>query len=56
MALLNLLEVGLKRMVNLLSGYPDASICRYPPDSDIIKLVLLAIYYIFVQTQLNIVA
>ena len=37
-------KLGLKRMVNLLSGYPDASICGYPTDSDIIKLVLLAIY------------
>ena len=31
--------VGLKQMVNLLSGYPDASICGYPTDSDIITLV-----------------
>ena len=31
-------------MVNLLSGYPDASICGYPTDSDIIKLALLAIF------------
>ena len=38
-------------MVNLLSGYPDASICRYPTDSDIIKLVLLAIYFIFISTS-----
>ena len=38
------LILGLKRMVNLLSGYPDASICGYPTDSDIIKLVLLAIF------------
>ena len=35
--------LGLKRIVNLLSGYPDANIYRYPPDSDIIKLVLQAI-------------
>ena len=33
-------------MVNLLSRYPDASICGYPTDNDIIKLVLLAIYFI----------
>ena len=37
-------------MVNLLSGYPDANICGYPTDSDIIKLALLAIYFIFVST------
>ena len=43
--------VGLKRMVNLLSGYPDASICGYPTDSDIIKLVLLAIYFKFISTS-----
>ena len=33
-------------MVNLLSGYPDANIYGYPTDSDIIRLVLLAIYSI----------
>ena len=32
-------------MVHLLSGYPDANICRYPTHGDIIKLVLLAIYF-----------
>ena len=32
-------------MVNLLSEYPDANICRYPMDSDIITLVLLAINF-----------
>jgi len=32
-------------MVNLLFGHPDANICGYPTDSDIIKLELLAIYF-----------
>ena len=40
--------LGLKQVVNLLSGYPDASICGYP---NIIKLVLLAIYFIFISTS-----
>ena len=31
-------------MVNLLSRYPDANICEYPTDSDMIELVLLATY------------
>ena len=44
--------VGLKRMVNLLSEYPYANICAYPTDSDIIKLALLAIYFIFISTSL----
>ena len=39
------LKLGLKWMVSLLSRYPDASICRYSTDSDIIKLVLLATVY-----------
>ena len=45
-------------MMNLLSGYPDAEIHRNSMDSDIIKLVLLAIYLKFINTQaqLNIVA
>ena len=43
--------LGLKRMVNLLSGYPDANICGYPTDSDIIKLVSLVIYFIFISTS-----
>ena len=44
-------------MVNLLSRYPDVNICEYPMDGDIIKLVLLAIYFnLYPQTQLNIVA
>ena len=38
-------------MANLLSGYPDSNICGYPTDSDIIKLVLLAIYFIFISTN-----
>ena len=38
-------------MVNLLSGYPDANICGYPVDSDIIKLVLLALYFKFITTR-----
>ena len=37
-------------MVNLLSGYPDANICEYPMNGDIIKLVLLAIYIEFITT------
>ena len=41
-------------MVNLLSRYPDANICGYPMDIDI---VLLAIYLnLYPQSQLNIVA
>ena len=36
-------------MVNLLSGYPDADICGYPTDSDIIMLALLAVYFIFIS-------
>ena len=44
-----MLHLGLKQMVNLLSGYPD--ICGYPTDSDIIKLVLLAIYFMFISTS-----
>ena len=36
--------LGLKRMV---SGYPDANIYGYPADSDIIRLVLLALYFKF---------
>ena len=43
-----MLKLGLKWMVNLLSGYPDANICRYPTDSDIIKL---AIYFKFISTS-----
>ena len=38
-------------MVNLLSGYLDVSICGYPTDSDIIKLALLVIYFIFITTS-----
>ena len=38
-------------MANLLSGYPDANICGYPTDGDIIKLVLLAIYFTFISTS-----
>ena len=38
-------------MVNLLSGYPDANIYGYPTDSDIIRLVLLAIYFKFINTS-----
>ena len=38
--------LGLKWIVNLLSGYPDANInYGYPTDSDIIKLALLAIHF-----------
>ena len=40
-------DLGLKRMINLLSGYPDTNIYEYPTDSDIIRLVLLAIYIYF---------
>ena len=44
-------------MVNLLLEYPDAKICGYPMDSDIIKFVLLAIIlYLYPKAQLNIVA
>ena len=43
--------VGLKRMINLLSRYPDANICGYPTDSDIITLVLLAMYFKFLSTS-----
>ena len=39
-------------MINLLCGYPDANVCRYPTNSDIITLLLLAIYYKFVTTNL----
>ena len=47
----------LKRMVNLISGYPDANICGYPTDSDIINLVLLAMYFnLLLPARLNIVA
>ena len=38
-------------MVNLLSGYPDANIYGYPMDSDIIRLVFLAIYFKFINTS-----
>ena len=38
-------------MVNLLSRYPDANICGYPTDSDIVKLALLAIYFVFTSTS-----
>ena len=38
-------------MVNLLSRYPDANIYGYPTDSDIIRLVLLAIYFKFNNTS-----
>ena len=38
-------------MVNLLSGYLDANIYRYPTDSDIIRFVLLAIYFKFINTS-----
>ena len=33
----------------VLSSYPDANIYGYLMDSDIIKLVLLAIYFIFIS-------
>ena len=46
-------SIGLKRMVNLPSGYPDANIYGYPVYSDIIKLVLLAIYFKFITTNLT---
>ena len=36
---------------NLLSRYPDADIYGYPADSDIIRLVLLAIYFKFINTS-----
>ena len=42
---------GLKRMVNLLCGYPDANICGYPKDSEIITLVLLSIHFKFLSTS-----
>ena len=45
--------LGLKRYVNLLSGYPDANISGYPMDNDIIKLVLLAIYFKLITTSLT---
>ena len=38
-------------MVNLLSGYPYTNIYRYPTDSGIIRLVLLAIYFKFINTS-----
>ena len=38
-------------MVNLLSRYPDANIYGYPTDSDIIRLVLVAIYFKFNNTS-----
>ena len=38
-------------MVNLLSEYPDANIYGYLTDSDIIRLVLLAIYFKFINTS-----
>ena len=38
-------------MANSLSGYPDAKISGYPTDSDIIKLVLLAICFKFITTS-----
>ena len=38
-------------MVNLLSKYPDANIYGYPTDSDIIRLVLVAIYFKFNNTS-----
>ena len=47
------LSPGLKWMVNLLFGCPDANICGYPTDSDIIKLVLLAIYFKFTAKSLT---
>ena len=34
---------------DLLSGYPELILHGYPMDSDIIKLVLLAIYLKFIQ-------
>ena len=48
-------------MVNLLSGYPDANIYGYPDaniygyptDSDIITLVLIAIYFKFYVHKLS---
>ena len=43
--------IGLKRIVNLLSGYPDANIYGFPKDSDIIRLVLLAMYFKFISTS-----
>ena len=36
-------ETGGKFTIRI-SGYPDANICRYPMNSDIITHVLLAIY------------
>ena len=38
-------------MVNLLSRYPDANIYGYPTDSEIIRLVLVAIYFKFNNTS-----
>ena len=40
-------------MVNLLSGYLDADIHGYPTNGDIMKFVLLAIFFIFVSTSLT---
>ena len=36
--------LGLKRIVILLSGYPDSKLHGYPTDSDIIKLYFNIIY------------
>ena len=38
-------------MINLLSGYSDTNIYEYPTDGDIIRLVLLAIYFKFKNTS-----
>ena len=43
--------LGLKRMVNLRSRYSDANIYGYPTDSDIMRLILLAIYFKFINTS-----
>ena len=43
--------LGLKQMVNLLYGYPDANIYGCFTDSDIIKLLLLATYNLTTLTS-----
>ena len=46
----NVYKLGLKRMVNLLSGYPEHNLSGYPTDSDIIichrSIIFLTMFYI----------
>ena len=44
LVLLYSFKLGLKRIINLLSGYPDPNVHGYPTDSNIISFLFLMLY------------